>query len=54
MNKLGQQTYHNEDKESLVVVSSDIQGFCGLPFDWRGVTKQLQNFSEAVKYRCGD
>ena len=41
MNKTGQQTYLNEDKESLVIASDDIEGGHGLPFDWRGVTKQL-------------
>ena len=38
MNKLGRQTYLNEDKDSLVFVSADTRGFCCLPFGWRGVT----------------
>ena len=53
-NKAGQKTYLNEDDESLVVASADIEGDHGLPLDCRGVSHQLQNFFKAVKYRCGD
>ena len=53
MNKSGPQTYLNEDKESLLVASSDIEGGHGLPFDCWGVAKQLLNVSKDIKYRCG-
>ena len=49
MNKSGQVTYRNEDKDSLVVASDDIEGGNGLPFDCLGVENQLQNIVKSVK-----
>ena len=54
MKKSGQQTYLNEDKESLVVSLAKIEGGRGLPLGSRGVAHKLNNFSKAVHYRCGD
>ena len=54
MKKPVQQTYLNEIKESLVMVSTDIEGGHGLPLDCHGVSKQLQNIVKPVKYWCGD
>ena len=54
MNKSGRRTYLNEDKESLVVASAEIEGIHGLPFDCPSVAGQLQNFVKAVKSCCGD
>ena len=54
MKKSGHQTYLNEDKESLVVASDNIEGGHGLPLDCRGVFQQLQNAVKDTKYRCGD
>ena len=51
--KSGQQTYLNEDKESLVVASANIEGIHGPPLYFRGVAKQLQNLFKFIKYRCG-
>ena len=54
MKKPGQQTYLNEDEESLVIASTDIEVFHGLPLDCRGVAQQFQNVVGDVNYRCGD
>ena len=43
MKKAGKKTYLNEDEESLVIVSSDIECGHGLPFDCCSVAKQLHN-----------
>ena len=47
--KSGQQNYLNEDEESLVIASDDIEGGNGLPFDCLGVENQLQNIVKSVK-----
>ena len=36
MKKSGRPTYLNEDEESLLVASADIEGGNFLPLDWRG------------------
>ena len=54
MNKSGQPTYLNEDKESLVIATANIEGSHGLPFDCHGVAMQFQNVAKAVKSQCGD
>ena len=54
MQKPGQRTYLNEDKDSLVIASSKIEGGHRLPLDCRGVAHQLQNVVGAANYRCGD
>ena len=37
MKKAGKQTYLNEDQESLVISSADIEVVYGLPFDYHSV-----------------
>ena len=54
MNKAGHPTYLNEDEESFLVASSDIEGDHGLPLYRHGVAQQLQNVFEAVNSWCGD
>ena len=54
MNKSGQVTYRNEDKDSLVVASDDIEGFHCQPINCRGVSQNLQNVVNAVNSRCDD
>ena len=54
MNKSGPQTYPNEDKESLVVASTNTEVGHGLFLDCHGVLQKFQNAIKAVKYRCGD
>ena len=49
INKSGQQTYPNKDKESLVLSSSDIEGGHFLPLDCCGVAQQLQNVIKSIK-----
>ena len=46
--------YLNEDKESLVVASSNIESGRGLPLGCRGVVKKLQNVANATKAQYGD
>ena len=54
INKSGQQTYPNKDKESLVIPSAKIEGGHVLPLDYCGVAQQLQNSINTVKAQCGD
>ena len=54
MKKLGWPTYLNEDEESLVISSAEIEGVRGLPFDCHGDAMQLQTVFKAFKFRCGD
>ena len=54
MKKAGKKTYLNEDEESLVIVSSDIECGHGLPFDCCSVAKQLHNIVKSIKSWCGD
>ena len=52
--KSGLQTYMNEDEESLVVASAEIEGGDGLPLDCRGVAKQFQRFVKDNNSQCSD
>ena len=54
MNKSGQQTYLDEDEESLVVASTNIEGDHGLTLDCLGFKQQLQIVSKDIKSQCGD
>ena len=54
MKEPGQRNHLNEDKESLVIASVNIEGGHGPPLDCRGVAHNLQNIANAVNYRCGD
>ena len=54
MKKAGRRTYLNEDEESLVVASANIEGGHGLPLEYRGVAQHLQKISNASKAQCGD
>ena len=54
MKENGLPTYLNEDKESLLIASGDVEGVHGLPFECHGVANQLQKFVNAVKSLCGD
>ena len=49
MKKNGRPTYLNEDGESLVIASAEIEGGHGLPFDYHCIVEQLQKFIKAVK-----
>ena len=52
MIKSGQRNYLNEEEESLVISSSDIEGGHGLFFDCRGVSNKLKKIVKYIKYRC--
>ena len=52
MKKAGWRYYLNEDEESLVIASDDIEGVQGLPLDCRGVAENLQKVVKTVKYWC--
>ena len=54
INKSGQQTYPNKDKESLVIPSAKIEGGHVLPLYYCGVAQQLQNVIKSIKSWCGD
>ena len=38
----------------MVIVLADLEGDHDLPLDCSGVARQLENFSNNTKYRCGD
>ena len=54
MKKAGRQTYLNEDEESLVIVSTEIEGGHGLPLNCRGISNQFHNIVKAFNYRFID
>ena len=54
MKKNARPTYLDEDKESLVIASAEIEGGHGLTFYCNSLSEKFQEFSKAVKSRCGD
>ena len=49
MNKIGRPTYLNNDKESLIVAASEIEGGHDLPLDSNYLLENLQRVIKAVK-----
>ena len=54
MHKIGCPTYLSNDKESLIVSATEIEGGHGLPLDSNSLLDQLQCVIKAVKCWCGD
>ena len=54
MKKAGRPTCLNEEEDSLVFESANIEGVHGLPLGCNGFAHQLQNFIKFVKSQCGD
>ena len=54
MKKNGRPNYLNEDYQSLLISSADIEIVPGIPFECHGLAYQLQEVVEAVKFWCGN
>ena len=54
MNKIVQPTYLSNEKESLIVSSTDIEGVHGIPLGINYILYQLQRDIKAFKLCCGD
>ena len=54
MNKVDIPTYLSNNKESLIVATTDIQGGHGPPLDSNSILEQLQRVIKAFKCWYGD
>ena len=54
MNNIGRPNYLSNDKDSLIVVASDIEGDHVLPLDSNYLLDQLQHVIKAVKFWCSN